>query len=122
MVKDFKKVNCYFYVIKSYFLISNWYLLKYNIEIDNGKYKKKEESEEIFNHLCYLNYAYYLSQIKDERRFLKYCQYYISKKYNNYSNQNKDSNSEKIINQIKKFENNNNKLEINNLSPYIINK
>jgi len=68
----------------------------------NGKNKEKEESEEIFNHLCYLNYAFYLSIKKDNKRFYSYCIYYITEKYN-YSQHNKYSNSEKITNKVKEL-------------------
>ena len=80
MLKAFKDENKYFYVIKVCFLFSEWYLKKYNIGIREGKPECQKEKDKYFE---YLNFAYYISLITDNKTKKKeYTIGIIKNKYN----------------------------------------
>ena len=80
VLKDFIEVKYYFYVIKTCFLISEWHLKKKEYENRNGK---EESDEELQKHIDYLNFAYYLSILCSNQRYLYYSRNYIKKYYKN---------------------------------------
>ena len=84
LIKNFKKENCFFYMMKTCFLISEWHWQKYQ----NSKKNGKEENNEKFEHFVYLNFANCISNYyclnpnaKIDRRYIDYTRDYIDKKY-----------------------------------------
>ena len=109
MLKTFKKEKKTLYVIKTCFLLSEWYLKKYNIEKRDGKTECQKEVEK---HIKYLNFAYYISNIYNDN-YRKYTMNIIEKK-----KQMKDKKSSKDMNNemeklYKKIEKLCNKYEFN---------
>ena len=75
----FKKFKCFFYIIKTCFLISEYHLQKMKYVKEDNKRKEK------FEHLSYLNFALYLSFIylynTSKRKYIDYCRSYIETKF-----------------------------------------
>ena len=73
---NFKKENCYFYIIKICFIASEFYLQKSKIKKGNI-----ENNEELDKYLDYLNFAYYISIILGSQKYLNYTRNIISKRF-----------------------------------------
>ena len=89
MLKTFKNEKKPLYVIKTCFLFSEWYLKKYNKKKRDGKTECQKEKEK---HIEYLNFAYYISNICNDK-YRKYTINIIEKK-----KQMKDKKSSKDMN------------------------
>jgi hypothetical protein len=89
IIFDFKKQNYFFYIIKSCFIVSEYYLQKSKIKKGNI-----ENNEEFEKHLDYLNFAYYISLrlCKTSQKYVNYTKNFIAKKYKLI---NKDNSKEK---------------------------
>ena len=101
LLNNFKKIN-YFYMMKTCFLLSEWYLQKYK----NAKINGKEETKEKLEHLVYLNFAnsisyLYLINKEMDGRYIDYAKNYIEKKYN--ININKKEKNKEIEERIKEL-------------------
>ena len=120
VVSDFKKKECFFYVIKTCFLISEWYLLKKKYENINGK---EESDEELEKHINYLNFAYYISNIyslvKKDRKYLDNARCYIKKQFGLTKTENSQEIKENIKLLCNKFKINSEEKNLNLLSFYV---
>ena len=91
MVNIFKEEKNYFYLIKTFLLISEWKLLEYNTNQEDKSYLNNKE------YYYYLNFALYLSYIYN---YKEYIIHYIESKKKINNKINKESENKNIYNEI----------------------
>ena len=98
MINTFKEANNYFYIIKTCFLISKWYLEKYKHDNRMGKEDNNDNKK---NHINYLNFGFFFSiKTKDEKIcYIDYAKEFIIKKFNIE----KQNESKEVTEEVKKL-------------------